>query len=98
MLIFTYFLYLGNPTHFGLLEKMKEKWNREAEAENISDFTSTYKLSFNEHDKSAMVFQHHATKKPLSSHFHSHKVNKDLPLRNTHVNIAPEFSPMLQEM
>lgn len=82
---------------FGLHEKMKEKWRREEEQECLSDFTSTYKQSFNEHPKSAMVFQHYATIKPLSSHFHSHKINKDLPLRNFHVNIAPEFPPICSE-
>ena len=84
----------GAPTNFGLLNKMQDKWKKEAENEAAGDYRSTYKSSFNEHSKDAMVFRHFATQKPLSSHFHSHRVNKDLPLRNAHVNMAPEFPPL----
>ena len=84
----------GAPTNFGLLNKMQDKWKKEAENEAAGDHRSTYKSSFNEHSKHAMVFRHFATQKPLSSHFHSHRVNKDLPLRNAHVNMAPEFPPL----
>ena len=92
------FVVSGESTKFGLLEKMKDKWRKDAQNGSSSDYQSTYKRSFNEHSKDAMVFKHFATRKPLSSHFHSHRVNKDLPLRNTHVNIAPEFPPLIQPL
>jgi len=84
----------GKSTTFGLHDKMKAKWSNDNKKERESNYSSTYMQSFNPHTKDAMVFHHYATKKPLSSHFHSHRINKDLPLRNSHVNIAPEFPPL----
>ena len=80
------------------MKKMKLKWKKEAENELLSDFESTYKLSYNSHPQSALVMKHFAFKKPLSSHFNTHnRISKDLPFRNNHVNIAPEFPPVAIE-
>ena len=85
---------LGAPTTFNLYEKLRKKWNREEEdLKNQSSFQSTYNGSFQQHDKSDLVTKHFAPRKHLSSHFHAHRINKDLPLRNTNVNIAPEIMP-----
>lgn len=87
----------GRPTVFGLHEKLSQKWKKEQEIEENTDFQSTYKSSFEEHPKDAMVFKHYATKKPLSSHFHSHTINKNLAMRNVNTNLAPEFPPTVAE-
>jgi len=86
----------GSSTNYGLLEKMKEKWLKEADNEASSDnYGSTYQQTFHSHPQTALVQKHFAAPKPLSSHFHTHnRVNNDLPFRNSHVNIAPEFSPV----
>lgn len=82
---------LGKSTVF------EQKWRKEREAEEATDFNSTYKSSFETQPRQAMVFKHYATKKPVSSHFHAHTVNKNLAMRNVNVNLAPEFSPTVAE-
>jgi len=84
----------GAPTTFSLYEKLRKKWDREEDdLKNQSSFQSTYNGSFQQHDKSDFVTKHFAPRKHLSSHFHAHRINKNLPLRNTNVNIAPEIMP-----
>lgn len=89
----------GAPTNVGLLEAARARWSAESEVEDLSRENSTsYGRSFKTYDASASNHPHHATPKPLSSHFHSHGVNKNLPMRNkAHVNIAPEHPVVLLE-
>ena len=77
---------------------MQSKWKRQAALESLGNYHSTYELSFKDLPKDGMVFQHYATKKPLSSHFHAHGVNKNLDFRNTKANVAPEYPPTLQQV
>jgi len=94
--IYLFFTFTGPSTVFGLHDTLKSKWNNEAKNE-MPDFQSTYNSSFKTHSNDAFVRKHFATKKELSSHFHPHRVNKNLPLRNTNVNIAPEFPPIVSK-
>jgi len=85
----------GNPTNYGLREKMKTKWLKEAQNDAINNFGSTYQQSYYSHPQNALVVKHFASPKLLSSHFNTHnRVNKHLPFRNSFVNIAPEFTPV----
>jgi len=93
---YIFFTFTGPSTVFGLHDTLKSKWNNEAKNE-MPDFQSTYNSSFKTHSNDAFVRKHFATKKELSSHFHPHRVNKNLPLRNTNVNIAPEFPPIVSK-
>ena len=83
---------LQGVTNFGLLEKTRSRWNESADMN--SNFHSTYRLSYNLHPTSAFTYQHFAPPKILSSHFNVHNnVNNNLPFRNVHVNLAPEYRP-----
>ena len=82
----------GNPTNFGLHEKMKAKWERQKD----SVFESTNQRSYRPHEVSGLVGKHSACPKNLSSHFNKHnKVNNDLHFRNHRIKLAPEFLPPL---
>ncbi|EDO31004.1 predicted protein [Nematostella vectensis] len=85
----------GRPTNYGLLEKKQEKWRREAEAENMSIYHTTKELSYVPHARKAFTYRHHATPRFISSHFHPHRVNKDLHLRSKPYNTACEYPPLL---
>lgn len=86
---------IGHPTNYGLLQKLQEKWKKEAAMERLGMNMTTYKLSYNPHEKESFSFQHYAPPKSLSCHFHPHRVNKDLHLRGKQINSAPEFPPTL---
>jgi len=88
----------GAPTNFGLHKRLKDKWAAEKAEAGITRLDSTYGRSFKQHDKEAMVFNHYATRKPLSSHFHSHQINQHLPLRGIQQNMAPEHPPNLRQV
>lgn len=93
---FEYFIFLlGHPTNYGLLQKLQEKWKKEAAMESLGTNMTTYKLSYNPHQKESFSFRHYAPPKSLSCHFHPHCVNKDLHLRGKQMNSAPEFPPTL---
>ena len=83
----------GTPTNFGLLQKLQEKWKKEAALEQIGTYATTHKLSYIRHPKESFSFKHHATPRNLSSHFHPHRVNKDLHLRDHPSNSTPEYAP-----
>ena len=85
----------GHPTNYGLLEKLQQKWKKEAAMENLGIHLSTYNLSYNRHPRASFTLQHYAPSKSLSCHFHPHRVNKDLHLRGKQLNTAPEFPPTL---
>lgn len=88
----------GRSTNFGLKEQMQEKWEQEEKDEvSTRDVSTSYGRSFKAYSADAMEQSHRATPKPLSSHFHTHGVNKNLPLRNTHTNMAPEHPALLLE-
>lgn len=85
----------GHPTNYGLLEKLQQKWKKEAAMENLGIHLSTYNLSYNRHPRASFTLQRYAPSKSLSCHFHPHRVNKDLHLRGKQLNTAPEFPPTL---
>ena len=89
------FYIVGHPTNYGLLQKLQEKWKKEAAMKNLGTFVTTYKLSYNPHQKESYSFQHYAPSKSVSCHFHPHRVNKDLHLRGKQMNSAVEFPPAL---
>ena len=78
-----------------MVDAKKAKWKKQQELENIGDYVSTYKLSYNEHPRDSLVTNHHASPKPLSSHFTPHnRINKDLHLRDVRLGTAPEHPPL----
>ena len=89
------FLPLGHPTNYGLLQKLQQKWKKEAAMENLGTHVSTYNVSYNRHPKESFVYQHYAPTKSLSCHFHPHCVNKDLHFRGKQLITVPEFPPTL---
>lgn len=85
----------GHPTNYGLLQKLQQKWKKEAAMENLGTHVSTYNVSYNRHPKESFVYQHYAPTKSLSCHFHPHCVNKDLHFRGKQLITVPEFPPTL---
>lgn len=85
----------GPSTMFGLKEKLDRKWETEGQKLNEPAYQSTYGTSYHKHGTEDLVKKHHSTPRKLSSHFHAHTINKNLPLRNVSVNIAPEILPSI---
>ncbi|XP_002169127.2 cilia- and flagella-associated protein 107 isoform X1 [Hydra vulgaris] len=79
----------GRATNFGLLDNMKAKWKKDITNQNSA--SSTYKSAFRSYSNNEMNFKRYATKKCLSSHFPSDKVNKNLFFRNQHRNMLAEY-------
>lgn len=86
----------GRPTNFGLHDKMKRKWIRELKAERRGHYHTDYGLAYSGHPPSAFPKRFASAPKHLSSHFNPiSKLNKDLWLRRTPFNMAPEYPPIV---
>lgn len=90
------FFSIGNPTNFGLHEKLQSKWKDQIADEVKGDYLSTYQNSFVGHPKENLVRNRYAFSKDMSTTLHPYnKVNKDLHLRNACVFKSPEKLPDL---
>lgn len=91
-----FYLSIGNPTNFGLHEKLQSKWKDQIADEVKGDYISTYQNSFVGHPKENLVRNRYAFSKDMSTTLHPYnKVNKDLHLRNACVFKSPEKLPDL---
>ncbi|KXJ22585.1 uncharacterized protein C1orf158 homolog [Exaiptasia diaphana] len=85
----------GPPTNYGLLEKKKAQWKKEAENENMSIYNTTQKLSYFPHQRQSYSYRHFATPRFISTKFHPHHSNKDLHFRGKVHLTACEYPPVL---
>ncbi|XP_039251506.1 cilia- and flagella-associated protein 107-like [Styela clava] len=84
----------GKPTNYGLHSKMKDKWIAELKAERSGHYTTDYGQAYQGHPSTAFPRRFASAPKYLSSHFNPiSKLNKDLWLRRTPFNMAPEYPP-----
>ncbi|XP_072174811.1 cilia- and flagella-associated protein 107-like [Diadema setosum] len=81
----------GEPTNFGLKSKLQKKWQEEEAAKKLGEYHTTYGLDYKNKPASALVRQHYAPQRALSSRMHPvNKINKDLNLRSTSILQTPE--------
>ena len=81
----------GDPTNYGLKEKLQDKWKQEEAAKKLGEYHTTYGLDFKNKPKSALVTQHYAPHRSLSSRMHPvNKINKDINLRSVSILQTPE--------
>lgn len=86
----------ANPTNFGLLQRLKTKWESEVADETRGDFLSTYQTSFVGHSNDAMTRTRYAVTRDLSTNLHPvNKINKDLHFRGVSALKSPEKLPDL---
>jgi len=86
----------GKPTRYGLNENLKSRWVNELKAERQGHYNTDYRNSFVRHPSSAHPKRHASAPKYLSSHFNPiTNVNKNLWLRRTPFNMAPEYPPQV---
>jgi hypothetical protein len=76
----------GSSTNFGLREKLDEKWKKERALAGMGEYNTTYCQSFVPLPGDALVRQHHAPPRALSTRMHpANLINKDLGLRSVNV-------------
>lgn len=86
----------GDPTNFGLRQKLNRKWGlEENESDNPGgDYATTYRKSYTCFPYEAMVKTRQATPKEHSIALHTaNKSTRDLCLRSRPVLRAPEILP-----
>ncbi|XP_045162974.1 cilia- and flagella-associated protein 107-like isoform X2 [Mercenaria mercenaria] len=84
----------ANPTNFGLLQSLQEKWKSQIADETRGDFQSTYSSSFAGHNNDAMTRVRYAVPREQSTNLHPvNKVNKDLHFRGVSALKSPEKLP-----
>ncbi|XP_041480051.1 uncharacterized protein C1orf158 homolog [Lytechinus variegatus] len=81
----------GEPTNFGLRDRLQEKWKEEEAAKRLNNYSTTYGLDYKNKPKAALVTEHFAPHRSLSSRMHPvNKINKDINLRSTSILQTPE--------
>ncbi|XP_078491809.1 cilia- and flagella-associated protein 107 [Ciona intestinalis] len=84
----------GVPTNYGLHNKMSGRWTSELKAERQGHYITDYRKAYTQHPHTAFPHRFASAPKYLSSHFNPiTKINKDLWLRRTPFNMAPEYPP-----
>eukprot|EP00118_Oscarella_pearsei_P026112 m.309414 g.309414 ORF g.309414 m.309414 type:complete len:232 (+) comp46390_c0_seq1:113-808(+) len=73
----------SNSHNYGLHSQLKEKWRKQAEIEAGGDYVSNYASTYHSPSKEALVTDHYASRRHLSTRLHPHRANKDLQLRST---------------
>ena len=89
--------FAGEPTNFGLKEKLTRQWSAEIEDIAGNDLSTTYQKSFSAFPYGAMVRTRYGTPKRESTTLHRvNHINKNLNLRGTSVLQGPEILPNVE--
>ena len=86
-----FFIISGGPTNFGLQDSLSKKWEIDDREAGLGNYGTTYGSSFITSPQSALVTNHYAPPKALSTRILPvNKINKDLGLRSVNVIQTPE--------
>lgn len=81
----------GAPTNFGLGSTQSQKWGMDQRDAGLGNYHTTYGSSYASHPLNALVTEHRAPPKTMSTRMHpANKINKDIGLRSVNVIQTPE--------